>query len=331
MENRTVNNVKLGVFVLAGLSFLILLLYMIGKNRSFFGSHFTLKARFENVQGLKAGNNVRYAGIEVGTVDAIQILNDTSVEVSMIIDERVRNTIRKNAMTTIGTDGLVGNKVVNISASKQPAPEVQNGDILQAKKPVDTEEMLRTLYGTNNDVAMIAEKLKTTISNINNSKALWDMLNSKGMAANLKASAENIRAATERAKDMMQDINILTTGLKNGKGSLGQLLTDTGFINNLNSAVNSIKTVGATADSLSMQINKTIQGIDDAIQHGEGMIHTLLKDTALVNTFQASLENIRKGTDGFNQNMEALKHNFLFSGYFKKLEKQRQKEAKQKP
>lgn len=331
MEKQTVNNVKLGVFVLAGLTFLILLLYMIGKNRSFFGSHFVLKARFENVQGLKTGNNVRYAGIEVGTVDAIRILNDTSLEVSMIIDENVKGTIHKNAIAAIGTDGLVGNKVVNISGSKEPAPEVQNGDILPTKKPVDTDEMLRTLYSTNNDVAIIAEKLKITINNVNNSKALWKLLDDKGMAANFKASAANIRAVTEKAKDIVQDINTLTTDLRIGKGSLGQLLTDTAFVSNLNGAVNSIKTIGIIADSLSMRINKTIQGIDNEVQNGKGIFHLLLKDTSLVNKFNASIENIREGTEGFNQNMEALKHNFLFSGYFKKLERERLKEAKKKP
>jgi ABC-type transport system involved in resistance to organic solvents, periplasmic component len=65
MAKRAINNVKLGAFVLSGLFLLILLLYMIGKNRNMFGSNFILKARFENVQGLKSGNNVRYAGIDV--------------------------------------------------------------------------------------------------------------------------------------------------------------------------------------------------------------------------------------------------------------------------
>src|SRR5574339_214522 len=111
MAKQMVNNIKLGVFVMAGLLFLILLLYMIGKNKNLFGSNFILKARFENVQGLQTGNNVRYAGIESGTVKKITILNDTVVEVVMVIDDKMKSIIRKNAIVSIGTDGFVGNKV----------------------------------------------------------------------------------------------------------------------------------------------------------------------------------------------------------------------------
>ena len=90
MAKHGINNVKLGAFALAGLLFLVLLLYMIGKNRSLFGATYILKVRFENVQGLVPGNNVRFSGIEAGTVKRIKILNDTTIEVTMAIDQRCR-------------------------------------------------------------------------------------------------------------------------------------------------------------------------------------------------------------------------------------------------
>ena len=134
MAKRGINNVKLGAFALAGLIFLVLLLYMIGKNRNLFGSTYTLKARFENIQGLVTGNNVRFAGIEAGTVKRIKIQNDTTVEITMIIDKKMLNVIRKNAMVSIGTEGFVGNKVVNIVPSRQPSPLAEEGDMLVSKK-----------------------------------------------------------------------------------------------------------------------------------------------------------------------------------------------------
>jgi len=85
MAKKAMNNVKLGAFVLVGLVLLIVMLYMIGKNRNLFGSNFILKARFGNVHGLKPGNNVRYAGIDVGTIKIINVLNDTTMEVAMIL------------------------------------------------------------------------------------------------------------------------------------------------------------------------------------------------------------------------------------------------------
>ena len=329
MAKNLFNNVKLGVFVLLGLFFLILILYMIGKNRNMFGSNFTLKARFENVQGLKPGNNVRYAGIEVGTVKKVNILNDTMMEVVMTIDDKMHTIIRKNAIASIGTDGLVGNKVVNITASKQLSAIVEDNDVLVSKKPVDTDEMLRTLYKTNSDIAQIADNLKQTISQINNSSALWAVLNEKGLPQNLRLSASNIRQATERANGMVNDLYSIVRDVKSGKGSLGSILTDTAFAYNLNTAIMKIKAVGDEADSLSRQISTLAGGIQKDVNGGKGIVNALLKDSSMVVSLNKSLDNIQKGTDGFNQNMEALKHNILLRGYFRKQEKR--KTAKENP
>ncbi len=328
MAKRAVNNVKLGVFVLAGLIFLILLLYMIGRNRNLFGSNFTLKARFENVQGLNAGNNVRYAGIDAGTVKKIKIINDTTMEVVMIIDDRMKPIIHKNAIVSIATDGLVGNRVVNMTASKQPSALVEDGDILPSKKPLDTDEMLRTLSKTNKDIAYITENLKTTVERINNSTALWSLLNDKSLPLHIKQSALSIRQATSKANEMANDLYSILNDVKKGKGSLGNILRDTTIAYNLNEAILKIQTVSDDADVLTKQVNTLLAGIQTDINSGKGVANALLKDSTLTLKLNESLENIQKGTDGFNQNMEALKHNFLFRGYFKKLEKQKKKENK---
>ena len=325
MAKQIVNNTKLGVFVMAGLLFLILILYMIGKNKNLFGSNFILKARFENVQGLQTGNNVRYAGIESGTVKKITILNDTVVEVVMVIDDKMKSIIRKNAIVSIGTDGFVGNKVVNIIAVKQPAEAAEDGDVLQSKKPLDTDEMLRTLNRANNDIAVITHNLRETIQKVNNSSALWNLLSEETLPGNIKQSALNIRMASDKANKMAADLQTVITNVKNGEGSLGVLLTDTAFTYNLNEAVKKIKAVGDEADSLSQQISQVVKGVEDDVNNGKGTVNAVLKDSSMVIRLNNALDNIQKGTEGFNQNMEALKHNFLFRGYFRKLEKQKQK------
>jgi phospholipid/cholesterol/gamma-HCH transport system substrate-binding protein len=323
MAKRTINNAKLGAFVLSGLFCLILILYLIGKNRNMFGSNYILKARFENVQGLKAGNNVRYAGIDAGTVKKVDIVNDTLMEVTMIIDDKLKSIIHKNAIVSIGTDGLVGNKVMNITAVKQTSAIAENGDILISKKPLDTDEMLRKLEVTNNDIGIIAEELKLTTQRLNNSSTLWTILNDKELPQNIRLSAGNIRQATVKAKDMVNDLYIIVNGMKMGKGSIGVILNDTSFAYNLNEAITKIKSVGDEADSLSKQIGGTISGIQSDINSGRGTINALLKDSLLALKINRSLDNIQQGTDGFNQNMEAIKHSFLFRGYFRKLERQK--------
>ena len=326
MTKRVISNVKLGAFVLGGLVFLVLLLYMIGKNRSLFGSTYILKARFENVQGLVAGNNVRFSGIQAGTVKRVKILSDTVIEVTMIIDTKMEPIIRKNAIVSISTDGLVGNKVVNIVPAGEPASLAAEGDILASKKSVNTDEMMQTLYKTNNDIAVIAANLKTTVQQINNSSALWALLNDKSIPQDLRTSLANIRLATGKAGNMADDLHDIVMDVKSGKGSVGAILTDTSFAHNLNEAIQKIKTVGNEADSLAGEINKVVAGIQQDVNNGKGTVNALLKDSAMTIKLNASLDNIQKGTEGFNQNMEALKHNFLLRGYFRKQEKKKRKE-----
>jgi phospholipid/cholesterol/gamma-HCH transport system substrate-binding protein len=326
MAKRVINNIKLGIFVLAGLLFLILLLYMIGKNRSMFSSNFVLKARFENIQGLKSGNNVRYAGIEVGTVKRIEIINDTTIEVVMIIDDKMKSVIHKNAIVSIATDGFVGNKVVNIVAGKTPAEKVVDGDLLVSKRPVDTDDLLRTFSRTNKDLAVIADNLKSTISKINNSKAFWNLLNDDGLPKNIRESAINIKHATAKANDFISDLHGMVADVRNGKGSLGTILNDTSLAYNLNEAILKIQQVGEEADTLATEISVAVNNIDKEINRGKGTVHALLKDSVMAAKLSESLANIQKGTDGFNQVMDAVKHSFLFKGYFRKLEKQKQKQ-----
>jgi phospholipid/cholesterol/gamma-HCH transport system substrate-binding protein len=260
MKKQGFNNIRLGAFVLAGLLFLVLLLYMIGKNEHLFGDTYVLKAKFDNIQGLIAGNNVRYAGIETGTVKEINILNDTTIEITMVIEKKMRHIIRKNAVVTVGTEGFVGNKVVNINPARQPAP----------------------------------------------------------------------LSATAKANDMAGSFQSIAADIKNGKGSVGQILKDTALADNLNEAISQIKSVGVQADSLIDEMNNLVTGIREDKDNGKGTVHAIFKDSAIVVKINATLDNIQKGTDGFNQNMEAMKHNFLFKGYFKDLEKQKQKQAKAK-
>lgn len=325
MAKKITNSIKLGTFVLAGLLFLVLLLYMIGRNENLFGDTYVLNARFENIQGVVAGNNVRFSGIQAGTVKKVSILSDTVIEVTMLIDTKMEHIIRKNALVSIGTDGLVGNKVVNIIPAHQPAAFAEAGDILATKKMPATDDMLQTLYKTNNDVAVIASDLKGTVQRLNNSSALWAVLNDKTIPLELRMSIANIRLATGRAGNMVNNLDDLVSDIKHGKGSVGVLLTDTSFAKNLNEAVLKIKSVGDKADVLAAEINSLVTGIQADVNSGKGPVNALLKDTAMVIKLQTSLDNIQKGTDGFNQSMEALKHNFLLRGYFRKQAKKNSK------
>jgi len=316
MEKKFIKNSKLGAFVLLGLLFLILLLYMIGRNISLFGSNYKLKSRFENVQGLIPGNNVRYAGIQAGTVKELEILNDTIVEVTMIIDIKMKDIIRKNALTTMGTDGLVGNKVVNIVPGKFNASIAEEGDVLFSKEPIDTDRILNTLSKTTNDLSIFISGLKITIERINNSSALWGLLSDGQISTDIKNSAQNIQKATESVSLITKELQVMTSDLQNGNGTMGILLKDTLLGTNLTKTAHNLNLT-------SSQLHDIVSGLQIDINSGKGAANYLLKDSLIVKKLNKSLDNIQNGTDGFNQNMEALKNSFLFRGYFKRIKAQK--------
>jgi len=128
MERTTLEKLRLGIFVILGTALLVVASYLIGNRQNLFGNTFTINAVFKNVNGLQKGNNVRYAGINIGTVNKIEMENDTTIKVGMIIQENMLNHIKKDAIATIGSDGLVGSMIVNIVPGNGTAPLVKSGD-----------------------------------------------------------------------------------------------------------------------------------------------------------------------------------------------------------
>jgi len=326
MANKETNNIKLGGFVLAGLLVLMAAFYMIGKNRNIFGSGFELRARFNNLNGLMEGNNVLFSGIQAGTVKKITMINDTLIEVTLAIDSKTSGFIHKNALAAVGTEGLMGNKVVNIQAKGGSSPLVVTGDILAAQKMINTDEMLQTLSKTNNNIATISESLKNAVLGIESS-AVFQVLNDKTIGLSLKSSLKNINQASANANAMTGGLSYLVSQAKQGKGTAGLLLSDTAMSGNLKAAVSNIRTASENANRMTGQLNGLVTNVNQELNNGKGPLHALLRDSAMAKKISISLDNVQKGTDGFNQNMEALKHNFFFKGYFKNLEKQHKKDS----
>ncbi|MDO3643644.1 MlaD family protein [Mucilaginibacter sp. L3T2-6] len=325
MANQGENHIKLGVFVLTGLSVLILSFYLIGKNHNLFGSNFRIRARFSNLNGLTEGNNVQFSGIQAGTVKTINMINDTTIEVTMLIDNKIKSFIRRNAIASIGTEGLMGNKIVNILPGKVAGPPVSEGDLLAAERMVSTDEMLQTLSKTNSNIAQISEAIKATVLKINTS-SLMDLANDKRIGPSVRSSLLRVEKAAGNAAQVTAGLNELIRGIKNGRGAAGVLISDTALAGNLQMAILKIRKASDNADRLTQQLNSLTQTIDQRLNQGDGSLNVLLKDSVFAQNLKQTMENLKKGTDGFNQNMEALKHNFLFRGFFKKQEREKAKQ-----
>lgn len=325
MADQKENNIKLGVFVLAGLFVLILTFYIIGKDNNLFGADFKLKVRFADLNGLTVGGNVMFSGLQAGTVKNTEFINDTTLEVTMQINSKVKAYIHKNALAGIGTEGLMGNKIINITPVAGRSAEVEDGDLLRAQKMANMDEIIATLSKTNSNVASITEVLKGTVLRIDSSDIL-KLLNDKSIGVSLRSSLQNIHEATDNANQMTSGLNSVVTQIKNGKGAAGLLLTDTTTATNLKQAMVKIRAAGNNANNMTVQMNKMMKQLNHDLTNGRGPVHTLLEDSAMSHSITATMDNLQKGTDGFNQNMEALKHNFFFRGYFKKQEKQKKKD-----
>lgn len=327
MANQKKNNIKLGIFVIVGLAVLIFACFIIGKNQNLFGSDFKLKVRFTNIGGLTEGNNVLFSGIQAGTVKDIYIINDTTIEVIMRINKKVKPFIHKNASATVGTEGLMGNKVINIVPVNGKSPLVEDGDILDAQKTASMEEIIQTLSKTNDNVQTISEVLKGTVLKIDSS-AILKLINDEQIGLSLKSSLQNVYLATKNANQMTEALNNLIADIRSGKGTAGMLLTDTAVAKQLQDAVLKIKSASINANQMTVEANQMVKSINNELQNGKGSLHTLLRDSAMSKDLKNSMSNIQKGSDGFNQIMESIKHSFLFRGYFRRQEREKKQEKK---
>jgi phospholipid/cholesterol/gamma-HCH transport system substrate-binding protein len=317
MAQETSKNIRVGAFVLVGTVLLIFSLYLIGAKQNLFGSTFELKSQFKNVNGLMPGNNVRFTGIDVGTVKSVEIINDSTVDVTMVIEDKVQAFIKKNATAMVGTDGLMGNKLINISSSNEAAESVEDGDFLVSKSPLGTDDMMRTLNITNENVKDITIDLKNIVHRLNSPNTLWSILMDTIVADNVKQAIVNIKVTGERTAIITGDLSRIVKHIKDGKGTIGALIADTSFAVKLNQSIVNIKLI---TDSLAL-VTGDMHYITSKVKKGEGGIGTVLMDTTFVNNLNESMKNIKSGTKNFDEDMEALKHNILLRNYFKKKEK----------
>jgi len=318
-------NIKLGLFVFAGFALMVIAFFYISSNSNIFGSNAELKVIFTNASGLQEGNNVFFSGINAGTVESINIIDEKNIEVVLTIDDDIMLHIPRNSIVTIGTEGLLGNKVLNISPAENEKVKVKDGDYLIAKKTADIDEMLETLSRSNDNIASISTALKNTATRIDNSEVL-NLLNDKELSDNFKHSMRNLQKATARADEIMGGLNSIVAETKKGKGAAGLILADPQFAGELQKSVANLEATSENAKRLSIQLNTLAEDLDKGINEGNGPLKAILTDSILTQRLNNSLDNLEKGTSKFNENMEALKHNFLFRGYFRKLEKQKEKE-----
>lgn len=300
MEPNNNKKIAVALFIASGFVLFLVAIFVIGGKENLFTPTFQLKTEFESVSGLKTGGQVRLNGISVGKVDGVDILAANKVLVTMTIESSVKEYIKKDSKVTIGSDGLVGNKMVEITPGSPGSPHVENNDMLPSEKPVEVADIM----------------------------------------ASLKESTEN-------ASGITKDLSEITAKVNNGQGTLGQLVNNdtlyrsvdttfrsfanySGQLNTVFGKINvTVDNVTGDIETLTTQLNKISRDIGEIVRKmnsSESVVGTLLTDTSFANNIKAIMENangttanLETGSFSFAQNMEALKHNFLFKGYFEDI------------
>ena len=323
MEKSTTQKIRLGLFVIIGLLVFILAVYFIGDKQKMFGKTNHLEAIFNNVNGLQLGNSVRYSGIGVGTVRGIEMINDTTIRVDMIIDKAIFSYIKKDAVATISSDGLVGNMIINILPGKGNKPSVQPGDQIHSYNRIRTDDMLNTLSITNKNAAKLTSNLLKITDQINEGKGpLGSLLNDTIMSRDLKETMHYLKLTTKGASETVTKIDKLVTSLDSKNNVVG-VIKDSAVANKIKNMVTNLDQSTAEINTVIANLNATVLSIKD----GKGSINYLANDPKLVQKIDSTMTNINEASAKLNENMEALKHNFLFRGYFKKQEKEKAKAA----
>lgn len=216
----------------------------------------------------------------------------------------------------------MGNTIVNLKAGAAPAPPVEAGDILVTTTALGLDNIMGTFNVSNKNLVAITHDLRQITHKLNNSDPLWQLLNDQKLAANVRRSLGNVAAATDQLQASAHDVHLLTQGVRRGHGAAGYLLTDQDFGNQLRLASRQLAGISET-------LARTMASLKRQVQASGGPVNILLTDTAMSRQMRQSLTNVEQGTAGFNQSMEALKHNFLFHGYFRRQEKKQARAAQQ--
>jgi phospholipid/cholesterol/gamma-HCH transport system substrate-binding protein len=324
MEKTTTQKIRLGLFVIIGLLIFVLATYLIGDKQKMFGNTVQLATSFNNVNGLQLGNNVRYSGVNVGTVRNIEMIGDTNIRVEMIIDKEIFKHIKKNAVATIGSDGLVGSMVINILPGKGMADLVEPGYEISSLNRIRTDDLLNTFSKTNKNAEQLTENLLKITNEINDGEGTVGLLvNDIAMAKDLKLTMSYLKVSSQKTSESISNLNRLIATLNNKDNVVG-ILKDTAVANRIRNIVSNLDNTSVEINKAVSNVNKTVLNIKD----GKGALNYLSNDPGLVRKIDSTMTNVNEASIRLNEDLEALKHNFLFRGYFRKLEREKLREQK---
>jgi phospholipid/cholesterol/gamma-HCH transport system substrate-binding protein len=289
---------------------------MVGNLHETFKSKMKVVSLFEDVSGLQDGNNVLFSGVKIGTVSSLSFYGKSQVAVRMNIETKAQQYIRKDAKVKIGTDGLIGNKILIIYGGTDRYPLVQEGDTLEVEKTFSSEDMINTFQENNKNLLAITADFKIITRKLASGEGtIGKLLNDNSVYTSINAATVSLQSASSRAQQLIASLSEFSEGL-NKKGTLAnELASDTIVFNSLKTSALQLQQIADTASVF-------IENLKKAGSNPNTPIGVLLHDEEAGSHLKESIKNLDSSSKKLDEDLEAARHNFLLRGYFRKKAKE---------
>ncbi len=320
MENTDKKRgITVGLFIFLGLAIFLLGVFTLGGQKKTFVKTFELNVVFDDIQGLKTGNNVWFSGVKIGTIKKIQFYGTSQVQVFLSIDESAHQYIHRDAKASISSDGLIGNKIVVIDGGSVKFPFVEDGDQLQVNKTLSTDDIMKTLQTNNKNLVDITTDFKVLAKNLVEGKGtVGALLTDDQIAANFKAMVVNLNNTTESANKMANELSRFSNKLNNDEGFVNKIMADTVMFKKMESSVAEFQKMAQSAATATENLNKA----SAQLNNNDNALGLLLNDEKTAEQLKTVVGNLETSSQKLDENLKALQSNFLFRGYFKKKAKE---------
>jgi len=317
-ENRRA--VIVGLFLALALIIFLVGVFTLGGQSKTFSKRIKISAVFDDVSGLKVGNNVWFSGVIVGNISDIHFVGTSQVLVKMNIVQSAQQYIHRNAGVRISSDGLIGNKIIVIDGGSPQAPIVQNGDQLQAAKLMSTDDIMKTLQQNNENLLAITGDFKLLSHKILQGKGtVGTLMADSTMAVELRNSMHNLQTATQSAALMAQQLDMFSKKINTKGGLADKIFTDTATFNRIKAAATEFQQAATNANTITANLQKTTNKLNS----DDNIIGYLLNSKKGADQVRSSVENLQQSSVKLNEDLEAAQHNFLLKGFFKKKAKEK--------
>lgn len=329
MEAKNRRPIIVGIFILLALVIFIAGVLTLGGQKSLLAKSTGISAIFDDIGGLTSGNNVWYAGVKVGTISKIEFDSSGRVHVMMNLEDKARPFVKKDAKAKVGSDGLIGNKLVVLYGGTPTAPMVEEGDVLTVQKALSTDDIMATLQKNNENILEITNNFKDISKKMSDGQGtIGKLLNDETLMTQMQSALATIKQAAANAEHMTASVADYASKLQR-KGTLtNDLISDTVIFGRLRRVSIQIDELSQSANGVVAKLNQTASGIDAGLKDPNSPAGALLHDKATADNLKQTVRNLQSSTEKLDENMEALQHNFLLRGFFKKKDKAAKKAAK---